>query len=170
MKNNESNNQYQIYLKSTKRWIPVSEEFQNKYYRNINAFRRKQQRHKRCVCPKNKWWLCNMDCETCEFRKAGDQLSLEAEMTTDEGETSLAETIEDPTADVEEAFMLIDTMDAIHRELELLDPDSKRICKLIMEGKSERESAKILGLPWSTYRRRWEQIKADLYIKLKDYI
>jgi len=43
MSNNE--NQYYIYLRSTKERIPCTKEEFELYYRDINAFRKKQQRH-----------------------------------------------------------------------------------------------------------------------------
>ncbi len=166
----ENENKYQIYIKSEKRWEPVTEEFHKNYFREIDTFRHKQQRNGCCTCTRSKWWLCDMNCEECEFRRAGNLLSLEAEMATDEGSTTLADTIPDEAADIEEAIMLIDTIDALNEELNRLDPESRRICELIMDGKSERESAQILGIPRSTYKRHWSKLKADLYDKLKDYI
>ena len=73
MKNND--NQYYIYIRSTKERIPCTEEEFHNYYRDISVFRRKQQRHGRCVCPENKRLDCDMDCASCPFRRAGDGLS-----------------------------------------------------------------------------------------------
>ena len=42
-----------IYIRSTETIIPCTEEEFQEYYRGINAFRRKEQRHGRCVCPSN---------------------------------------------------------------------------------------------------------------------
>ena len=75
MKNND--NQYYIYIRSTKERLPCTEEEFHNYYRDISVFRRKQQRHGRCVCPENKRLDCDMDCATCPFRRAGDGLSLD---------------------------------------------------------------------------------------------
>ena len=73
---NHDNHQYYIYLRSTKERIPVTKEEFDNYYRDINAYRQKQQYHGRCVCPQNKRLDCDMDCETCPFRRAGNMLSL----------------------------------------------------------------------------------------------
>ena len=47
MTNNE--NQYTIYIRSTKESIPVSKEEFDAYYHDINIYRIRQQRHGRCV-------------------------------------------------------------------------------------------------------------------------
>lgn len=50
MPNNEK--QYYIYLRSTKECVPCTKDEFNNYYRDINAFRQRQQYHGKCVCPK----------------------------------------------------------------------------------------------------------------------
>ena len=78
MQNND--NQKYIYIRSTRERIPVTEEEFDNYYRDINAFRKKQQRHGRCVCPEAKRLDCDMDCDTCPFRRAGDHRSLDVKV------------------------------------------------------------------------------------------
>ena len=73
-----NNNQYTIYIRSTKESIPVSKEEFDAYYHDIDLYRRNQQRHGRCVCPRSKWLTCDMDCYTCPFHRMGDELSLDA--------------------------------------------------------------------------------------------
>ena len=48
-KQNQSNER-SIYLKDLHQWVPVSKAFYDNYYRDINAYRRKQQEHGRCLC------------------------------------------------------------------------------------------------------------------------
>ena len=57
---------------------------------------------------------------------------------------------------------------ALFRELEKLDERSRRICEL-MSLVSEREAAKQLGIPRSTFKYQWAKIQAMLREKLKDY-
>ena len=57
MTNNE--NQYTIYIRSTKESIPVSKEEFDAYYHDINIYRIRQQRHGRCVCPASKRLTCD---------------------------------------------------------------------------------------------------------------
>lgn len=83
MTNNE--NQYTIYIRSTKESIPVSKEEFDAYYHDINIYRIRQQRHGRCVCPASKRLTCDMDCPTCPFHRMGDMRSLDYTETDDEG-------------------------------------------------------------------------------------
>ena len=162
-------NTRKVYLKSTKEWTPVTEEVYREFYREIDTYRKKEQRHGRCACPRSKWWLCDMNCSDCEFHRAGDQLSLDEEMDTGNGSTSLDDILSDNQVDIEEAIILAETYDALHAELEKLDPEGKRICQLIMDGNSERECASVLGMPRSTFKHRLDKLKAHLRSKLADY-
>ena len=65
--------QYRIYIKESKSWVDVNKVFYTNYYRDINSYRKRQQEHGRCVCPASKRYLCDMDCMTCPYTKAGDQ-------------------------------------------------------------------------------------------------
>lgn len=78
MQNNvNQSKKFRIYLKSSRQWVEVSEEVYREHYRYYDAFRKRHQAHGQCACPKNKFWLCDGDCLTCEFRRAGDMLSLD---------------------------------------------------------------------------------------------
>mgnify|MGYP005821545883 CR=1 FL=1 len=46
----KSNPQYKIFLKSSKQWLPVEKTDLDNYYRDINAYRRRQQAHGRRIC------------------------------------------------------------------------------------------------------------------------
>ena len=52
-KDNQSK-EYRIYIKESKSWVDVNKEFYTNYYRDINAYRKRQQEHGRCVCPASK--------------------------------------------------------------------------------------------------------------------
>ena len=49
-----------IYLRQMNKTIEVSKEVHDDYYRDINAFRRTQQKHGSCVCPKANYRYCDM--------------------------------------------------------------------------------------------------------------
>lgn len=78
-------NQYYIYPRAVKERIPCTEREFNDYYRDINSFRRKQQRNGRCVCPEYKRLDCDMDCTICPFQRAGDGFSLDYTVSDDDG-------------------------------------------------------------------------------------
>ena len=101
MTNNE--NQYTIYIRSTKESIPVSKEEFDAYYHDINLYRQRQQHHGKCVCPANKRLDCDMDCESCPFRRAGDFRSLDITTTDDDGnETSWIDSIADTSPQIDD--------------------------------------------------------------------
>ena len=77
MPSNENNNK-SIYLKSTRQWVPVSDELYDEYRREIDAYIHKMRSHKCCRCPKSKWWLCDKDCWTCAFHCSDEFTSLDA--------------------------------------------------------------------------------------------
>ena len=83
-KDNQSK-QYRIYVKESKNWVDVNKEFYTNYYREINTYRKRQQEHGRCICPASKRYLCDMDCFTCPYAKAGDQLSLDNTVNDGDG-------------------------------------------------------------------------------------
>lgn len=163
-------NKSQIYIKSTRQWVPVSEEFHKAYFREIDLFRRKQIRRQCCNCPASKWWLCDMNCDECEFRcHPGNMISIDAEIGEGDDACPLADVIPDGTQNLEETLMLGELLDTLHEELDYLDPEGKRIWELFMQGHSEREASDIMGMARSTFKRHWAKIQSELYEKLKDY-
>ena len=143
MQNNEK--QRKIYIRSTKTWVPVTEEVYLEYYRPIWRFQKEAQKNGQCVCTKSKLWVCDGDCAMCEYHAAGNTVSLDAPMeNTDGDEFSLIDTIEDPDSSF--ADVLVDRLllDQLLDELTECDPEGKRICELIMEGRSKTEIADTL--------------------------
>lgn len=100
--NPNTNREYKVYLHSTKEWIPVTEEVYRVYYRDIWATRKRAQAHGQCMCPKSKTWMCDGDCLVCEFRSAGDNLSLDYTVEDGEGnQKSWADDLQDDTPDAQ---------------------------------------------------------------------
>ena len=61
-------------------------------------------------------------------------------------------------------------LDALYDELTRLDPDGRRICELIMQGKTEREIASEMGRLRSTVNYQKNKVLSTLREALKDYI
>ena len=62
MKNTENQSKtYRIYIKSTKEWVEVPEEYYREHTSYYDTFRKKAQYHGQCACPKNKFRLCDGD-------------------------------------------------------------------------------------------------------------
>lgn len=136
-----------IYLKDLHQWVPVSKADYDNYYRDINAYRRRQQEHGRCICPASKRYLCDMDCCNCRFYKAGDELSLDFAIIDEDGnEKRWLDDLPDDGPSAQSILEERELLDALMLRLNELEPDSRRICELLLQEKSEREIAAIMGI------------------------
>lgn len=169
MKNTD--NQHYIYLRSTRERIPCTEQEFHDYYRDIDAFRKKQQRHGCCVCPATKRLDCDMDCVTCPFSRAGDSLSLDYTTTNAEGdERSWLDDIPDAFAEVDEKAEEAELLDALHLLLSTLAPEELAICKAIIAGLSERAAAASLNISRKAFMYRRDKVLTHLKESLKKYL
>lgn len=131
-KDNQSK-QYRIYDKESKNWVNINKEFYTNYYRDINAYRKRQQEHGHCVCPASKRYFCNIDCSTFPYAKAGDQLSLDNTIS-DGNEKSWLDDTPDESAAIAEVLEDTELLHALYAKLNELDLEGRLICQLIMEG------------------------------------
>ena len=100
--NQKSTREYKVYIHHIKTWVEVTEEPDYAYYRDIWATRKRAQAHGQCICPKSKTRMCDGDCLACEFRAAGDNLSLDYTVEDDEGnQKSWADDLPDDTPDAQ---------------------------------------------------------------------
>ena len=167
---NQENQRY-IYLRSTKERIPCTEREFHDYYRDIDAFRKKQQRHGRCVCPAAKRLDCDMDCATCPFSRAGDTLSLDYATTNDDGdEKTWLDDLPDVFAAVDVAVEEAELLDALHLLLAGLTPEDMEICKTIMADLSERAAAASLNISRKAFLYRRDKVLTHLKNSLKNFL
>ena len=161
-----------IYLKNLRQWVPVSKAEYDNYYRDINAYRRRQQEHGRCVCPASKRYLCDMDCCNCRFRKGGDELSLDYAITDEDGnDKSWLDDLPDDGPSAQSILEERELLDALMSKLDELEPDGRRICELLLQEKSEREIASIMGISQqSTINYKKKKAFEMLRVLLRDYI
>ena len=90
---------HRIYIRSERKWIPVSKEYYETYMREIGAFKKKQYRQGFCKCPGTKEYMCDCDCLTCPFYKKDVFVSLDAPIYDDEGnEETLMDRLMDENA------------------------------------------------------------------------
>lgn len=155
--------QYTIYIRSTKESIPVNKEEFDAYYRDINIYRIRQQRHGRCVCPASKRLTCDMDCLTCPFHRMGDTRSLDYTETDDEGnETAWVDEIPDDSPLLEDIIIEASEMKALYARLTDLMPEAIKIGELRLEGLTEDAIGERLGIGRKTYAYRLKKVKAVL--------
>ena len=166
---NSVNQSKRVYSKSTRQWVDVSEEYYRDHTRYYDAFRKRQQAHGKCVCPKNKFWLCDGDCHNCEFRRAGDQLSLDYTTENEDGDVcSPPDSLADTTPSVEEVIADKAELDELFARLSQLMPEATRIGSLRQEGLSDEAIAKVIGIKRTTFLSRLKKAKEQLAAEYPD--
>jgi len=148
--------------------IPVNEDVYQEYYRPIWRTHYHASKHGQCGC--TDWRRCEGDCGLCRYRTAGDSLSLDAEYEGEEGsKLTLLDTIEDSAPNILDIIADKLMLQELFKALEELDPDSRRICELIRQGKTEREIAAEFGVRQSTLNYRKNKLMDKLRKCLNDF-
>lgn len=162
MKKNDKQSK-RIYLKAEREWIEVNETLYREYIKENDAYRKKEQYHGRCVCPKSKFWLCDTDCLTCEFHRRGDQLSLDHTLENEDGDTyTLLEQIADPTASAEEMLCEMEKMHLLLQRLFEIMPDALLIAQLRDKGLTDEAISKKMGIPRTTLLSRLKKARQQV--------
>ena len=146
----------------------VSEDIYKTYYRPIWITRSHAQKNGECHITKSRMWMCDGICPGCQFQTCGRNISLETPIG--DGDITVGDTLQDDSPDPESILMDRELISALYKELDLLDPEGKRICELIMQGKTEREIAACTGKSHSTVNYHKNKIFSHLREALKDFI
>ena len=167
MKTNDK--QYYIYIRSTKERIPCTEEEFRNYYHDIDLFRQRQQYHKQCVCPQKKWLECDMDCQTCPFRR-NDVFSLDKPLETAEGEeVSLLDSIPDDSPLISDLIADKDQFGQLLRRLQEIMPEAIEIGRLREKGLSDTAIAGEISIPRKTFTDRIQKARRILQIEFPEF-
>lgn len=162
-----NDNQKYIYIRSTRERVPVTQEEFDAYYHDIDLYRIRQQRHGRCVCPEAKRLDCDMDCETCPFRRAGDLRSLDVKVA---GGESWLDEYPDFSATPHDLAEEQDLLAALRMVLEELPDNELAICNAVMSNLSERAAAAKLNITREAFTYRRNKLFARLKNILKNFI
>ena len=166
---NKDNQSKRIYLKATRQWVEVSEEYYRDHTRYHDALRKRQQSHGQCVCPKSKFWLCDGDCLTCEFRRAGDMLSLDYTVENENGNAcSPLDNLADPAPSIEEIICDKAELDQLFARLNELMPEAVEIGRLRQDGLSDEAIAEMIGIKRTTFLSRLKKAKEQLAAEFPD--
>lgn len=173
MKTND--NHYYIYLRAAKQRIPCTKEQFDDYYRDINAYRRTQQNHGRCVCPPSKRLSCDMDCYSCPYHTPGDMSSLDSGLKDADGEemnwlVHLQEEMPDlqvpsPADYVSDALYMRQILD---RLCEIM-PQAIEIGRLREQGLSDTAIAGEIGIPRKTFTDRLKKAMGILQKEFPEF-
>ena len=161
--------QYYIYLRSSRERIPCTKEEFDAYYRDIDLFRQKQQYRKQCVCPQKKWLECDMDCQTCPFRR-NDVFSLDKPLETAEGEEmSLLESIPDESPLISEIIANKEHLNLLFRRLNEIMPEAIEIGRLRQSGLNDSDIAARIGKPRTTLLSRLQKARKILEAEFPEF-
>lgn len=155
----------QFYLTIDGKEVTVTEEVYRAYKRPIWAEHKRNDRQKICQVSDGKGGLkrCTEDCSKCSRMKEGSVLSLDC---LEEAGYSVEDRAQDVAEIVAEKILL----EELFKALEELDPNSQRICGLLMEGHSKREIAQIMSIPQSSFEYQFKKLMTSLKKRLENYI
>ena len=160
---------YRIYIKSTKEWVEVPEEYYREHTSYYDTFRKKKQYHGQCACPKSKFWLCDGDCLTCEFH-CSSMDSLDYTVENKDGDTySLIDQLCDPSPSLESIICDKVELDRLFARLNELMPEAIEIGRLRQQGLSDSAIADALGIRRTTFLSRLKKVKALLADEYPDF-
>ena len=141
-------------------FVEVSKEVYRTYYQPIWATWRYAKRHG--TCTGEDWKRCLGECIGCPHcHHLDDCISLDV-VVDDSEQTTIADTIADPTALIDAVLAESAALEELLVTLAELDPDGRRIGELLLEGKSGREISRVLGIAHTTYLRRFSKLQEGL--------
>ena len=150
--------------------VEVSEEIYRAYYQLIWNTRYHAQKNGECRCTKAQLWKCDGVCPGCPFHTARKTVSLDTPVDGEEDGLTLGDTLADDAPTPESLLMEKELLEALYEKLDRLAPDGRRICELIMRGRTEREIAAAMGKSQSTIHYRKNKAFAILRKALKKTI
>ena len=160
---------YKIYLPREKQWAEVTQEQYHAYYRDIWAARKRAQKHRQCMCPKSKLWLCEGDCLICKFRAPGDCLSLDFTFENENGEEySLLGQLADQSVSIDDVVTDQIMLDILFQRLGEIMPEARDIGDLRLAGLSDAQIANKIGIPRTTFLYRLKKTKELLQNEYPD--
>ena len=168
-KENHSKNTRRIYIRSQRRWQEVPEEVYQEYTRFHDTYRHRMQGRGLCSCPRNKWWVCDADCLTCEYRNADVIASLDSPIGEEEDELTLMNTIVDGSVDIAELVTDRIVLQQLFKRLADMMPEAENIGKLRLQGLSDEAIAKKIGIPRTTFLSRIKAAKKQLEKEYPDF-
>lgn len=145
---------YFIRTRSMKESVPATKEEFDNFFRDINTYRRKQQRHSRCVCPENERFLCDMDCWSCPHRRDGDCVSLDESVDGGEESMTFADCLEDSSPLIESIISDKAELTQLLARLAEIMPEAREIGELRLQGLSEDAIEERIGIGRKTFAYR----------------
>lgn len=131
--------------------LTVSEEEFKDYFRQIDTYRKKQQRHGKCVCPEKERQLCDMDCSLCPHYRPKREEELDAPAYTEGDEDiTFCDLMTEAVPDLSDAVTDRLAFQAVLKRLKELMPEALEFGELRMAGLSRTEIYEVIGLKRTT--------------------
>ena len=166
---NQSKETRRIYIRIQSRWQEVPEEVYQEHILFHDTYRHRMQDRGLCCCPRNKWWVCDADCLTCEYRNADVIVSLDALIGEEDDDLILMDTIADESVAVSELASNRIVLEQLFKRLADLMPEAENIGKLRMQGLPDEAIAKAIGIPRTTFLSRIKVAKKLLAQEYPDF-
>ena len=167
--NQRKNNTRRIYIRSQRRWQEVPEDVYQEHIRFHDTYRHRMQDRGLCSCPRSKWWTCDADCLTCEYRNADVIASLDSPIGEDDDDLTLMDTIADDSVSVSELATDRIVLGQLFKRLADMMPEAENIGKLRLQGLSDEAIAKKIGIPRTTFLSRIKAAKKLLAQEYPDF-
>ena len=167
--NTSKNNTRRIYVRSQRRWQEVPEDVYQEHIRFHDTYRHKMQDRGLCSCPRNKWWVCDADCLTCEYRNADVIASLDSSIGEEDDDLILMDIISDESVAVSELAADRIVLQQLFKRLADIMPEATDIGRLRMRGLSDEAIAKKIGIPRTTFLSRIKAAKKQLEKEYPDF-
>ena len=140
-------------------WVQYDEETYVKLRKERLRFRMRMRRQDRCFCSGEERWQCDCMCDGCPFQKTAE-VSIDSTIKGTDGLTLgdvLTDGINQESFCVEKMYC-----EDVLKRLDEIMPMARKIGILRLEGKSDREIARSLGIDRMTMLRMLERAKAVL--------
>ena len=167
--NQRKNNTRRIYIRSQRRWQEVPEDVYQEHIRFHDTYRHRMQGRGLCCCPRSKWWTCDADCLTCEYRNADVIASLDSPIGEDDDDLTLMDTIADDSVAVSELATDRIVLEQLFKRLADMMPEAENIGKLRLQGLYDEAIAKKIGITRTTFLSRIKAAKKQLEKEYPDF-
>lgn len=171
-----------IYVKASGQKVFVTEEEYKVFYREVERVRSYERYHERCLCPKEKRWYCDAECEDCRYWNPSSQLDYFDMPVSEEnngatkwdticstnGSRSEAADAAIRKSCVDKIFEDTEYLNELFDKLRQLDSAADIIIDAWMENPdvSDREIARRLGRKPSTFAgqlKRYRKILKEIF-------
>lgn len=148
--------------------VPVSKATFSEFMTQVRKYREYRQKSGLCVPTLKNSQRCNGMCNNCTSFVRGKLASLDAPLATaSDGNTdteglTLEDVLADEQASLESPLELQELHERLKDAMKALSAADRHICELMSSHLSERDAAKKLGIPFTSFLRRWWKLRAWL--------